>query len=275
MRKSGMLGTVAAGVLALTLGLGLTGCQQPNDGQETTAEIGTATAEDTPQIEASPIEGNEASSSEQRQALGTESQTSVEVALKNSLYNDLSELSLRAFGEADYAENLIPAGSTVKAGEEVRLFVETAGRAADTTYDIRVTAANDGSIMEFTAVPLSSIKSASLRNDGAAFVEYVTMDGSVGSTKDGDMTAQTDWQPTLTDDDAQITADTAIEEEYSEPEYSFDEGATYEEPSYEEPVYEEPSYEEPIYEEPIVEEYVPEEAPLVEEPIVDESPNTY
>ncbi|MBR3313305.1 MAG: hypothetical protein IKG18_04115 [Atopobiaceae bacterium] len=280
MHKSGILGTVATGMLVLTLGLGLTGCQQGNDAQEVATESEAAATDGGTQKEAATTDSTAAATTEAKQVLGTESASNTEVALTNSLAKDLNSLSLRASGEAEYAENLIPAGSTVKAGEEVRLFVDLANQPADSTYDIRVTTADDGSVMEFTAVPLANIKSVSLKNDGTAFAEYVTTSGSTGTTKAADaVEAQADTQATQSDNASQgnnastqaYQGDT--NEDYVEMDASGDYASDYEEPSYEEPVYAEPSYDEPTYEEPVVEEVAApvDEAPVYEEPVVDQS----
>ena len=234
---------------------------------------------------------------DKRQVVGKESADAVEIALTNGLAGDITAMSVRVTGDANYGDNLVPANGKVKANEEVRLFVPKSQK-ADATYDIRVKVASKDAEVEFLAVPLANATTAKLvESDGVAYVEYTDAKGAKSSTKDA-ATAAKDAATTTTAEaskqdgnntqeqsnqggtssssngsSAQPTSEPASQEQVTE-EYTYSEPQQYASAPVEDPAPEPAAAEpepapapEPVYE-PV---YEPEPAPAPQESAPDQS----
>ena len=86
---------------------------------------------------------------------------------------------------------------------------------------IRVTT-DKGDQLLFDGLDLTSYKEVTLREDDndVCYVDYVTTDGTEGSTKDAAIQAEADWQ------DQQAASDDATAENGTDPDAAYDEGYT-------------------------------------------------
>jgi hypothetical protein len=166
MRRS----TTAAKVLSLSLALslGLAGCW----GGGKKAEDEEAVQQ--PQAEA-PVDP--------RRVIGDVAEASYAISLVNGTGVPIETLSLRHVGTLDYAGDIL-AGVPIAPDEEVILRVLQEG--ASPAYDIRATTAGGTVVYEFVGVPVPSITQAFLHiaEDGRPYVDYVSPEGVVSSTKD-------------------------------------------------------------------------------------------
>ena len=239
---------VTSAMLALSLGLGLAGCNQNNAPEATEAEQ-SAPAEEAPAAEEEVAE--EAAPAEEvdpRDVIGTQEEGAQSVTITNGLGADVAEVYIRKSGKIKFRPVDMVEGDVFAADEEAVLSFIPKSSDPETLYDVRLVLAN-GTKRAFFGVPLQKAESLNfLRGDRVNYVDYVQLDGSEGSTKDAALQrkAEQDEAKRVAEEEAAAAEAAAAEEVYNEE-------PVYEEPAYEEPVYEEPVYEEPVYEEPVSE----------------------
>ena len=179
MKRKSIYIPITAVAIAITMGLGLTGCGTKAE-EKPAAETETAVqeqqkSETTPSAE---------QSSPTKKTLGTKSEQSLEVKLKNGLDKPIESLSLRSAGSEEFEKNLVQSGTVIEAGEEVVMYVTPAQGV--TEYDLALRAQGDQEETVVEAVPLSSIKSVTIKRDGENIVaDYAPAANQTDKDKSG------------------------------------------------------------------------------------------
>ena len=167
MKRSTAITTAKVLSLSLALSLGLGGCWGHNK---------NAGDEDAGQTQAE-------APADSRRAIGDTVEAAYAISLVNGCATPIETLALRPVGTLDYAGDIL-AGVPIGIDEEVILRVSQEG--ASPAYDLRATTAGGTVTYEFVGVPVASITQVFLHiaDDGMPYVDYVSPDGVVSSTKD-------------------------------------------------------------------------------------------
>lgn len=168
MRRSATIAKILS--LSLALSLGLSGCWFFGGNKKAEEEA----AEQQAQAE-TPVDP--------RRVVGDPAAASYAISLVNGTGVPIETLALRHVGTLDYAGDIL-AGVPIAPDEEVILRVVQEG--ASPAYDLKATTAGGTVTYEFVGLPVPSITQAFLHiaEDGQPYIDYVSPEGVVSSTKD-------------------------------------------------------------------------------------------
>lgn len=104
--------------------------------------------------------------------IGEKNTASRFIYLTNSTETDVRQIYVKSSDKEDWGKNLIPAESSVKAAEQVRMYYTPSKEEGDHTYGIKLLM-RDGKAYEISSVSLEDIEKASLHSDGEQGIVYL------------------------------------------------------------------------------------------------------
>ncbi|MEE0028484.1 MAG: hypothetical protein U0J70_12910 [Atopobiaceae bacterium] len=277
--------TAAAGMLALSLCVGMAGCggsAAPETQQEKITDTASEDADEAKESSSKKNTSKKTSEEPEKvsdtsgkkdslKAVGSKKSAAFSVALTNGLGADVTSVQIKASDASEYDSNLLGTDEKIANGEAVRLYVPKSDD-APSSYDVKVTLVDEDEEVrevEFAAALASDYSTVSLLEaDGVAYVEYATKNDEKGSTKEAALAQKAEQE-------------VQEQEVYDEPKPDAYESDTYEPDAYEPETYEPDTYEvesepETYYEpEPEPTYYEPEPTYSEPEPTYSEPEPTY
>lgn len=184
--------------LALTLVMGMAGCnkKQDTDNDQETVKVEEKQETPTPTPDPTPTE-------EPLKIIGTEKEadTVYKVKLQNNTGKDITGVSIKLIEDTEFPENMLPVDDVYANGEKRYLYYDSAVQEQNETtgdeneklltpgYDIQITF-SDGAISVLHAFPFGDIEEGEiLFEDNVAFIKYINVSaGQEVSTKEAEIT---------------------------------------------------------------------------------------